>query len=583
MTVNEARPPRRFDVVRSGLRESGGLFRAASVGVALVTATLILYPMSRILIRLFWVDGSFNLDAFTNVLQLDGLGRLIFNTLALVIAGGGAALLVGSVLAWLNERTDARVGVLTDALPMIPFIMPVIAAAIGWVMLLAPRAGMLNYWIRQVLEVVGIRLEEGPFDIFTWWGLIFVYALYLVPYPYLLVSAGLRNLDPSLEEQSRVCGAGMVRTLFRVTIPNVWQNIAGAALIVATIGFAMISAPIIIGTGAGIDVISVRIVRLLSFTFPAQTAEAVGLSIFVLIALVLIWRVQARLIKGGRFATVGGKSARGRRIELGKWKWPARALIFGYVTLALVLPVIGLMLTSLNGFWTAQIDYGSLDLDAFRQVLFENTTTRGAINNSLLLGIVGATIGITISAIISVWIQRTQTTFSSFIDGVVKLPAAISGLILAVGYILAFAGPPFRLSGTLLILLLAFLATHMPNGSIAADAAAAQVGSDLLEASDVSGAGYWRTFRKVSMPLMLPGLVAGWALLFVRYAGDIQAAALLGGTRNQVVGFKILELQENGTWATLTALAMILTVITAVVVVLALVLTRNRTSFRSTA
>ncbi len=164
-----------------------------------------------------------------------------------------------------------------------------------------------------------------------------------------------------------------------------------------------------------------------------------------------------------------------------------------------------------------------------------------------------------------------------------KLPAAISGLILAVGYILAFAGPPFRLSGTLLILLLAFLATHMPNGSIAADAAAAQVGNELLEASDVSGASYWRTFRRVSLPVMLPGLVAGWALLFVRYAGDIQAAALLASTRNTVVGYKILELQENGTWATLAALAMMLTLITAVVIIAVFAFTRSRTSFRGTA
>ena len=229
----------------------------------------------------------------------------------LVVVGGGIALFIGSVLAWLNERTDARMGVLTDALPLIPFLMPVIAAAAGWVSLASPRAGMLNSFIRVVLDKIGITLETGPFDIFTWYGLIFVYVLYLVPYPYLFVSAGLRNLDPSLEEQSRVCGAGLWRTLWRVTIPNVWPNVAGAALIVATIGFAMIAAPIVIGTPAGIEVVSVRIVRLLGFSFPPQTAEAVGLSLFVLVALVILWRVQARLLKGGRFATVGGRSPPG--------------------------------------------------------------------------------------------------------------------------------------------------------------------------------------------------------------------------------------------------------------------------------
>jgi iron(III) transport system permease protein len=575
--------PLRLSAARSGAGKGGGIFRAVSVVVASATAALILYPLFRVLARLFFVDGSLDLSPFKRVIELDGLGTLLFNTVFLVVAGGGIALFFGALFAWLNERTDARVGVLTDALPLIPFLMPVIAAAAGWVTLGSPRAGMLNSFIRVVLSKIGITMETGPFDIFTWYGLIFVYALYLVPYPYLLISAGLRNLDPSLEEQSQVCGAGLWRTLTRVTIPNVWPNIAGAGLLVATIGFAMISAPIIIGTGAGIEVISVRIVRLLSFTFPPQTAEAVGLSLFVLIALVIMWRLQARILKGGRFATIGGRSARGRKIELGAWKWPARLLIFGYVFLALVLPVVGLLLVTLNGYWTPHIDWGNLDLDAFRFVLFDNKPARDSLYNSIYLGVFGATIGIIISAIISVYVQRTRSRFATFIDGVVKLPAAVSGLILAVGFILAFAGPPFRLAGTTTLLLLAYIATHMPNGSIAADAAAAQVSSDLLEASHVAGASHARTFRRISLPIMLPGLVAGWALLFVRYAGDIQAAALISGTRNPVVGYRILEIFENGSFALMAALAMCLTLVTAVVIVVVFTVTRRRTSFRSTA
>ena len=583
MSTKNLRPERRSVAARSGPGRGAGVFRTVSVVVGGAAAALILYPLARVLIRLFVVDGNLNLEPLRRVIELENLGTLLLNTLVLVVVGGGIALFIGSVLAWLNERTDARMGVLTDALPLIPFLMPVIAAAAGWVSLASPRAGMLNSFIRVVLDKIGITLETGPFDIFTWYGLIFVYVLYLVPYPYLFVSAGLRNLDPSLEEQSRVCGAGLWRTLWRVTIPNVWPNVAGAALIVATIGFAMIAAPIVIGTPAGIEVVSVRIVRLLGFSFPPQTAEAVGLSLFVLVALVILWRVQARLLKGGRFATVGGRSPRGRRIELGKWKWPGRALLFGYVFTALVLPVVGLMLVTLNGFWTPHIDWGNLDLDAFRTVLFENKTTRDALYNSIWLGVGGATIGITISAVISVYVQRTKSRFSSFVDGVVKLPAAVSGLILSVGFILAFAGPPFRLSGTLLLLLLAFIATHMPNGSIAADAAAAQVGNDLLEASHVSGGSYFRTFRRISLPIMLPGLVAGWSLLFVRYAGDIQAAALLAGTGNPVVGYRILEIYEHGSFALMAALAMALTLVTAFVVVVVFALTRKRSSFSGTA
>ena len=173
-------------------------FQTFSLLVGLVTAILIVYPFSRVLLRLFWVDGGFNLEPFKNVVQLPNLGELMFNTFFLVIAGGGLALAIGFILAWFNERTDARAGALTDILPLIPFIMPVIAAAAGWVIIAAPRAGYFNYYIREVLELVGIHLKEGPFNIFSWYGLIFTYALYLIPYPYLLISAGLRNLDLSL-------------------------------------------------------------------------------------------------------------------------------------------------------------------------------------------------------------------------------------------------------------------------------------------------------------------------------------------------------------------------------------------------
>ena len=566
---------------RHGVRALGPRFTPFQIFSLLVgfgTAALILYPFLLVLVRLFWVDGSFNIEPFRNVLQLPNLGQLIFNTFTLVIAGGGIALIVGFVLAWLNERTDARIGALSDILPLLPFVMPVIAATAGWVIIGAPRAGYFNYYIRAVLDLVGIHLKQGPFDIFTWYGLIFVYALYLIPYPYLLISAGLRNLDPSLEEQARVCGAGLWKTLRKVTLPNVWPSIAGSALIVATIGFAMISVPILIGTGAGIQVISTRIVRLLNFTYPAKMAEAIGLSLIVLVVLIGIWRLQARLIKGGRFATIGGRAARGRRIELGRWRWVARSATFGYVFFALIAPLYGLLITSLNGFWSPKTRWGELTFEHFRTVLWFDHKTRDSLFNSVYLGLIGATIGMIIAATISSYVQRSTGKVSVFIDGVAKLPAAVSGLILAIGFILAFAGPPFRLHGTMLILLLAFLATHMPSGSIAADGAASQVGHSLMEASYVSGASESRTFWKINMPLMLPGLVAGWSLLFVRYAGDFQASALLSGTTNQTAGKKIIEIYEMGSFAYLAALAMGLTAITGTVIAVVFALTRKRSS-----
>ena len=151
-------------------------------------------------------------------------------------------------------------------------------------------------------------------------------------------------------------------------------------------------------------------------------------------------------------------------------------------------------------------------------------------------------------------------------DAAIKLPAAVPNVVIAVGFILAFGGAPFNLHGTVLILLLAYLVVHFPQGSVAADAAVSSVGQDLLDAAEVSGSHPGRTFLRIQFPMMLAGLAAGWALVFVRTAGDLTASALLAGIRNPVVGFRILEIYENGAYADLAALAIVLTIVSTVVV-----------------
>jgi len=139
-----------------------------------------------------------------------------------------------------------------------------------------------------------------------------------------------------------------------------------------------------------------------------------------------------------------------------------------------------------------------------------------------------------------------------------------------VGFILLFAGPPFMLGGTLFILGLAYLALYYPQGAVAADNAVSQIGKELPEASAVSGAGAATTFRRIFVPLMLPGMLAGWSLLFVRMIGDLTASAILAGPRNQVVGREILDIFLGGSYAQLASLATVVTVITTGVVLVAM-------------
>jgi iron(III) transport system permease protein len=536
---------------------------------------LTLYPLARVILQLVVVDGRLDFSALATVATLTDLPQLLGTTVIVVGASGVVALVVGAVLAWLNERTDARMGLATDVMPLLPFLLPPIAGAVGWVLLLSPRAGFVNALLRGALHLVGIDLTDGPLDIYSWLGLIFVYAVYQVPYVYLIVCAGLRNVDSSIEEQSRLCGSGLFATMRKVTLPAVSPSLGAAVLLMIWHGFGLFSVPQIIGSGAKIEVLSVRIVRLMTFTYPPQTSLAVGLTLFVIVVVGTAWYFQGQILKSARYSTIGGRGHRVNRIQLGPWRLAARALLVGYVLLASVLPLVALVLVTLNRFWTPDINWSGLSLEMFGRVLFNDPATSQSLRNSVGLGVVGATLGIILAAGVALYIQRRAGWLPRWLDAVIKLPAAISSMVVAVGFILAFSGPPFNLNGTLLILLLAYVVIYLPQASVAADAASSQIGRELHEASRVSGAGGGRTFRRVSLPLMMPGLAAGWALLFVRMVGDLTASAMLAGNANPVVGFRILDIFQNGSYALLAALATVLTAINLLIVLAVMVVSRR--------
>lgn len=553
--------------------------------VAIVVAALCVAPIVRVVARLVWDDGHLDLSPITDTLAIDDLGSLVVNTVVLVVASSAIALAVGSLLAWANERTDARVGALTDSLPLLPFLLPPVAGAIGWVLLLSPRSGFLNVWTRDVAGWLGLGLGDGrsgPLDIFSWYGLIGVMAIYQIPFVFLMVSAGLRSIDSDLEEQARICGAGAMRTLRTVTLPAIRPSLGAAVLLMAWQGFAIFSLPAIIGGPAEIETVSVRMVRVLSFTFPPETGIAVGLSGILMVFVGVTWYLQSRALRSSRFASVGGKGQHVVRRRLGAWRWPARALMVGYVLIASILPMFALAIVCLNGFWSPNIRWGDLGFDALRESVFDNPVTRRALTNSLRLGVVGATIGMVIAALVAVVVTRSNSKIGRVVDASIKLPASISNIVLAVGILLVFAPAPFNWSGTVIILLLGYLVLYLPQGSVAADTAASQVSPELTEASAVSGAGRGRTFRRIQIPLMLPGLIAGWALLFARMAGDLTASAILSGTRNPVVGFRILEEYTNGSYADVAALATVLVTITVVVIGAMLAWARRRSRWAGT-
>jgi len=559
------------DVRRGPYRARPSFLLSSSLFLGILFAVIATYPLLRVMSSSFLVRARPTLKPLSDAIHLPGFAPLVFNTLAIVLISAVIALILGTALAWLNERTNARMGQLTDSLALVPFLLPPIAAAIGWVLLFSPTAGLANTLARSVLDDLGVHLRNGPVNIYSYYGLIFAYVLFQVPFVFLIVSNGLRNADASLDEQSRVCGVGIIRTAVRVTLPAVRESLTGAWFMMMLQGLSLFSIPLIIGTGARIDIMSVRIVTLLTGTYPPNVPAATGLGLLIVILVGVTWLWQLHTLRSVRRGAIGGKAQRFTRVQLGAWRWPVRAAMLFYGVLALVLPVIALMIVALNGFWTSRISWSHLNVANVWKTTVGDTSTGIALRNSLYLGLMGATIGVLVAALVALFVQgRRWRRVSTVIDGSMKLASMFPPLIMGVGFILAFTGSPFHLQGTILLLLMAYLVLYLPQGAVPIDASISQVGGELVEASAIGGATYGRTFRRVYVPLILSGVVTGWAFLFARMVGDLTASALLAGPTNTVVGFRIMQIFSNGSFGDLASLAIAITVVSAAVVTIVL-------------
>lgn len=550
-------------------------FRGLSILLAAAVAALIVYPVALMIIRAF-VLGSGQLP-ITEALAQSGVLPVLWNTLIVAVLSGAFAMVAGTLLAWLNQRTDAGTGWVGELLPLTPLLLPQIAGVIGWVMLFSPQAGLFNGVLRYLLNGVGIELQSGPFDIFTLSGFVFVMALYLTPYVYLPVSAALKSLDPYLEEASRMCRAGAFTTFRRITMLAIKPALGAAGLLVLITAFSIFSVPIVIGTGAKVEVLSVKIYRLV-FVYPPRMDLAILFGLVLTGVVQILLLVQAMVLRTSRSAVIGGKGVRAASVRLGKWRLAARGALIGYIAVTSILPLLGLVFVSFQPFWTSRISWASLGLQNYATVFFKNDMILSALRNSLFLATVGGMVCMLIAAILSSSARHVKGGLGSAIDFVSALPAGLPHVVIAVGFILAFSSGVLNISGTLLILMFAYLVINIPLAMRSASAAVAEVGPELIEASRIAKASPMRRFTRVLLPLLVPGLTAGWIILFVQMSGELTASSLLAGTTNSVVGQIMIDLWQNGSFPEIAALAVVLTVIHMVMVSLILRLTRPRFS-----
>ena len=479
-----------------------------------VLAALVVYPLVTLFLASFrsgeeGAAASLTLASYQRVFSSPPTYELIWTTIWLAAARVALAGLVGVFLAWLVARTDMpwRQGI--EVLVWIKFFSPPLPMVVAWV-LLAGKTGVLN----SVLA--NLPFVQGPvFDVYSYWGIVFVSTLQLAAFMFLLTAPAFRSMDASLEEAGKVAGAGSLSVLRHITAPLVLPAILGAALYAFIFALESFETEVMLGTPARIYVLSTQI-YLLAEQYPNDLPGATALSAFFLVAVAGVIALQMRLLGGRSFTTVSGHGFAVRPVALGKWRWAACAVCLLYFAISTLLPLAMLILGTFMRSWGTWSD-SSFTLIHWQVSLRDPRLTAAVTNTVLLGGLVGLGGTVVCAGAAYVWI-RTRFAGRGLLEFITWAPRVAPGPVLAIAFAWAYIGglPIFRpILGTLLMLAVVLVVNSLPLGSRILAGGMHQVAYELEEAARMSGSPWLTTFRRVLLPLLAPVLMTSFVLLFL--------------------------------------------------------------------
>ena len=418
--------------------------------------------------------------------------------------------------------------------------------------------------------------ESHLMDINTPWGIAWVMALFEGSVAFVMIGAVMKSMDPALEEASLVLGAGRTRTMLKVTLPLVVPGVLGATVFCFAEMLGSFSAALVLGLPNRFYVVTTAMYQLVS-QYPPRfpTAAAMGVSLFA-IMFVLIW-LYRRIVGAGHYATITGKAFRPRAMRVGRLRWSLFALCLAYLVIAVVLPVLTLASASVQRLAVALVPArASLTLANYATALSLDAV-RSALGHSLALGLGTATLGVGFMAFLAWLIYRSRVPGAGAIEYLLMFPQAVPRLVFAFGMLWAWLIFPLPVYGTLWLLLIAYLTVFLPLGLRTISGVILQIDRTLEESAQMCGAGWGYRMRTVTLPLLRPGLVAAWLLLFIASVRELGASILLMGPKAKVITPAIVESWFSTSTELTAAMALLQTAAVAVALVLLFAVARRVT------
>ena len=504
-----------------------------------------------------FLEFSFTITNYLRAYATQRFWDVTWNTLYFSAASTIVAFVLGTFLSWVVERTNTPFARIIGTLTLARIIIPGVLITISWIFVASPTIGFANFIIEAVTGI------SKALNIYTFWGMVWVHALEMVPLAYLLISAAFQAMDPRLEEASVMTGAGTLRTLRRISLPLILPAVLAAMLLLFITTIDTFEVPLLLGGRAGVDVYATEVYFKTSRT-PTDWGLSSTYSMALLVISIGLLLVYFWLLRHGeRYQTITGKDFRPRRIDLGRWKYATCAasvlLVFLITGLPFIIMAYASFLPPYEAISPQPLEV--LTLSNYVELLGAEDSVEYVLEpiiNSTLLGIGTATVVMLVVSVIAYFVHKTRTPGRKALDFLAFSSIALPSVVLGAAFLWLDLLVPAPILGTLVIIGLAYLTKYMPFALRFVSTSMLQIHAELEEAAQIAGVPWWKNFYRIYLPLLKPGLLAGWFWVMVHAFRELTIALILARSENRTASVIIYDLWEDGSFQQVSAFGVLM-------------------------
>ena len=523
--------------------------------LAALLMLMIVCPLVMIFAKAVIVDGRLDFLSVWQTLKADGNLEMIGNSLLLGVLVVIVSTIIAAPLAYLFSRTSFARYRFFDIIFMIPFMTPPYIASMGWILFMQKR-GLLQ----QFIPAMG-GSEKWFFSL---GGLVIVMSLHVFPFMLTMLKNAMLNIPSSLEESGAVFGAGFARRLRKIFLPLISGNYAIGALLVFVKTIAEYGTPATLGKRFGFEVFTTEIHRCATVA-PIQFGKSATLASVLIGVCLVMWMLQNYITSRKSYNLVGGKGSRFAEIRL---PLIVKVLAWAYIAVVLILAIgipyfsiISTSLIKLRGYGFAA---GNFTFAHYIELFTENVKGVSAIKNSLFLATTSASICAVLGTALVLAIRGSKSRLKKVVEAIGLLPEMLPSIVLVIG-IMLFWNQIYNILpmyNTMGILVLAYVVLFLPYTVQYVTSSFTQISESLMAAGRVFGGSPFYIFRKITMPLIIKGIVTGWMMTFIIAFRELVTASLIAPPNTLVVSTYIMREFEQGSVSIGMAMAVLCVLLT---------------------